>query len=469
MKTQAFFLLWCMTCLSGLAQSYRITFTGTGDANRIDWIKATNLRSNESITIRGTETLRIDEYIQHEVSGMKSAGIDNETPSLETRPGLLYPNPFQGNTSLLVNVASSQRVCVAVRNLSGQLVAQTAADVQAGGNEFSISVAQAGIYLISTTTDQGTRGIKAICSNPSGSDNTVTFRGASGLTDQDVFGSGIKADKVKKTLKMMKGDIILYECKSGNLTTLLAESPKASKNLDIEFVKCADPDGKNYPVTRIGSQTWMAANLAYLPKVDLPVEGSISKPDYYVYGFKENNVRKAKATVNYNEYGVLYNWEAARTSCPDGWRLPTDAEWRILEKSLGMSTEETRQEGWRHSGDVGCRLKEAGTDHWRTASQDMGNLTAFNARPGGYAPVAASGLDGGKSGFATDGTDLVGYARLRLCSFFWSSSELDAVSAWNRRLGCTENGVERRPGIKSFGYSVRCVRDVLVDDVVIDH
>lgn len=452
MKTLAFFLLLSMSCYSGFAQVYRITFTGKGDAGQIDRIKATNLNSNESMTIWGFETLYL-EVVQENLMGVASA-----------RPGdtggQIYPNPFQGNATLLVSVTKPQLVSVAVRNLSGQVVSQTANYVEAGGNEFSISVPKAGLYFITATTDEGTSAYKAVCTDPAVMHKAVTFKGASAPIGQDVSGAALKAGGIPKTLVIKKGDVILYQCMSGDMITLMAESPDDSKNLEVEFAKCTDAGGKNYPVITIGNQTWMAGNLAWLPGVGPSSEGSIASPKYYVYGFGGYDIRKAKESENYQTYGVLYNWEAARTACPEGWRLPTDGDWVTMENYLGMKSGEAGKCGWRHSGEVGCQLKEPGKAHWNQAIPVSEKLSGFFALPAGYAPAKPENITGTKSALETDDTYRIGFARMGLCTFFWSSSEYDSQSAWNRRLGCMENGVERQAVIKSYGYSVRCIRGV---------
>jgi uncharacterized protein (TIGR02145 family) len=88
----------------------------------------------------------------------------------------------------------------------------------------------------------------------------------------------------------------------------------------------------------------MAENLKYLPSVVGPGTGSNSEAYCYVYGYDGTSISAAKATENYATYGVLYNWTAAMNGaessdanpsgvqgiCPDGWHLPSDAEWKQL-------------------------------------------------------------------------------------------------------------------------------------------
>ncbi len=97
-----------------------------------------------------------------------------------------------------------------------------------------------------------------------------------------------------------------------------------------------DPrDGKSYKVVKIGTQYWTAENMGYLPVVHSPavgseLEGNEERPFYYVYDYDGNDTDVAKATQNYKTYGVLYDFNAAKTACPTGWRLPDKDDWNVL-------------------------------------------------------------------------------------------------------------------------------------------
>lgn len=118
-----------------------------------------------------------------------------------------------------------------------------------------------------------------------------------------------------------------------------------------------DPrDGKVYKTVKLGAQEWFAENLAWLPAVYPVNEGSnqTGKENdmfYYVYGYEGSDVTAAKATNQYKDAGVLYNFWAVLNGaayqsyadrmnvpsgiqgpCPAGWHVPSRGEWWVLQQ-----------------------------------------------------------------------------------------------------------------------------------------
>jgi uncharacterized protein (TIGR02145 family) len=190
-------------------------------------------------------------------------------------------------------------------------------------------------------------------------------------------------------------------------------------------------DGNEYNWVQIGDQVWMAENLAYLPSVNMVADGSEDAAGsyYYVYGYDGTNVAEAKATDNYATYGVLYNWTAAMNACPDGWHLPSDAEWTELTDYLGGESV------------AGGKLKETGTTHWASPNTGATNETGFTALPGGYRNSSGSFVS-------------IGYY-----GYWWSATEIGATSAWYRFMFFYSSDVSSYNYYKEVGLSVRCLRD----------
>ena len=203
-------------------------------------------------------------------------------------------------------------------------------------------------------------------------------------------------------------------------------------------------DGKVYRKVKIGNQVWMAENLAYLPAVSSPSSGSESAPFMYVYNYNGTDVHAARATANYSTYGVLYNWPAAMTACPEGWHLPGDAEWTTLSEYLINNGY-----GYEGSGDDIAKSMAAATS-WDDSSitGTPGNHPAGNNSSG--LSMLPGGMRTGSASFA--GMGLQGY---------WLSATESTTEfyIWYRRLLHTISSLNRNDYYKGNGYSVRCVKD----------
>ena len=133
------------------------------------------------------------------------------------------------------------------------------------------------------------------------------------------------------------------------------------------------------------------------------------------------------AEANCGRYGRLYTWESAQRVCQslgDGWRLPTDDEWRQLAKRYGGVIDDSADKG----------------------------RAAFTAL-----------LSGGTSGFnaVLGGNRSNGqYARLEAHGFYWTASDNDPRTAPFYNFGKEGQALNRQPqGEKQMAISVRCIRE----------
>ncbi len=202
-------------------------------------------------------------------------------------------------------------------------------------------------------------------------------------------------------------------------------------------------DNNVYKTITIGTQIWMAENLAYLPSVVGPATGSSTVPYYYVSGCDGTDVAAAKANDNYTTYGVLYNCPAAMNGaassyanpsgvqgiCPTGWHLPSEAEWTQLTDYLGGTSV------------AGGKMKEAGIAHWCTPNAGTTNSSGFTALAGGSRD--------------SNGT----FYNVIYAGYWWSSTETSTNFAWNGFLYYQYINFTSYSNFKDNGYSVRCVRD----------
>lgn len=214
------------------------------------------------------------------------------------------------------------------------------------------------------------------------------------------------------------------------------------QTLQIVYPTFTDPrDGNIYPYKRIGNQLWMIRDMAWLPSVSPVSAASRTDKIYYVLRYDGTSVTAAKATSNYQTYGVLYNGVAAKDACPAGWHTASDEEWKILEKYLGMTDLDLNinANGFRTSGNVGSKLKEAGTSHWVSPNEGATNSSGFTALPGGCR----------ENGFWSDWS----------VALYWTSTVGGEGQTWQRCLMNTNPGVLRYNENNEYGMSVRCIKE----------
>ncbi len=187
---------------------------------------------------------------------------------------------------------------------------------------------------------------------------------------------------------------------------------------------------QTYKTVVIGTQTWMAENLNYA--------ASGSK----CYGDNSGGDSQGNCV----KYGRLYNWSTAmnnsassnnvpsgvRGICPDGWHLPSDAEWDALMTAVGGSST------------AGTKLRSA--TGWNTKSGYIPGTDdyGFSALPGGY-----GGSDGN-------------FYNVGINDYWWSATEDNSYYAWSRDMYYDISDVYRSYSNMSRLFSVRCLQDLAV-------
>jgi len=210
-----------------------------------------------------------------------------------------------------------------------------------------------------------------------------------------------------------------------------------------------DIDGNVYHTVQIGNQVWTVENLrvtryndgSIIPNLADSAAWVTDTSGAYCYYNNTTNVDSIK------KFGALYNWYAIDTKklAPAGWHVSSDAEWTVLEDYLianGYNWDGTT------TGDKIAKSLAAQTD-WYTDSTDgaigndldKNNKSGFSALPGG------GRNNNGK--FRTIGTD----------AGWWTTLEEDASYAYWRYLRYDGDYIYRSINHKSFGLSVRCVKD----------
>lgn len=211
-------------------------------------------------------------------------------------------------------------------------------------------------------------------------------------------------------------------CSSDDDDTLPTVTPTASGT----FVD--ERDGYEYHWVRFGGLDWMCENSHY----DLYDDANCK---YYVPYDDTNSWYPEDKTSS--KYGFLYTLDGAKAAAPDGWRVPTDDDWKSLETVLGMSKSDADARDWR------------GTNQ-STLMQQSGEGTMLGMQLAGY---------------FTNHTIMMtsGYRFMAAYGFFWTQTKdsgKDGEYYFYRKL-CYNTGKVYRESMETTDQmlSVRFVRD----------
>jgi len=215
-----------------------------------------------------------------------------------------------------------------------------------------------------------------------------------------------------------------------------------------------DQDGNTYEYLTYGEQVWTVENaemVTYRDGTEIPQVTDATEWNNLTTGawcYYDNDSTK----------GRLYNWYAVmgihdndpntpnKEFAPEGWHVPTDAEWTTLENYLIAN-------GYNYDGTTtGNKIAKAmaSTTGWNTSTvtgavgndQSLNNSSGFNGFP-----------EGTRSYFGSFSNNEGNQA------IFWSSTEEDVYNVWDRYLSYKNSYVYRTNDNKRDGFSVRFVKD----------
>ncbi|MDR2593055.1 MAG: hypothetical protein LBC59_09705 [Chitinispirillales bacterium] len=153
-----------------------------------------------------------------------------------------------------------------------------------------------------------------------------------------------------------------------------------------------------------------------------------------------NSLCYENKSANCTKYGRLYTWEASKTACQSiGWRLPSREEWEALLTAADGEYNITS------GGIAGGKLK--------SKSGWYDNDNGGNGNGNGTDDFGFSALPGG--GVNDDGL----FYHAGYIGHWWTATESGGGYAYRWSMYYVGDYVFVDDQVKSFGLSVRCVKD----------
>jgi uncharacterized protein (TIGR02145 family) len=229
--------------------------------------------------------------------------------------------------------------------------------------------------------------------------------------------------------------------KSDSLSVLIIELKRLKIKLS-SYASLVKVDGKlvEWKTVKIGSQIWMTENL----NISTFRNGDKIFEAKTLAEWQEANDNKQPAWCYYNndpangvKYGKLYNWYAVndkRGLAPEGWRVPTDRDWEILETALG---------GYFEAGNKMMMTTGEADLHKGT------NSSGFSAIHAGYRVKAFEGINEETKFWAKKTSRDFNAVELR-----YSRTYTDGVNGTIKEIGFSHGNY-----MPIVGFSVRLIND----------
>ncbi|HNS16702.1 MAG TPA: FISUMP domain-containing protein [Bacteroidales bacterium] len=353
-----------------------------------------------------------------------------------------FPNPADFQTDIRMYLPEKGRVVVRLSDLQGRTVLSSSWQLAQGSHSFSLIPGQYSFLVLTASWNGIHRSIKIISTGHSfGNRCVLDYRGS----------SPEKAAIEKSSSQKERGKVL----ESGILDT-----PDTDKSYTFQFaqgIPCPgtptiEYQGQTYGTIQVFSQCWMRENLNI---------GSMILSDGPGQLQTDNGVIEKYCWINEpfycSLYGGLYEWDEAiqyvpgegtQGICPEGWHIPSDEEWKLLEGSADseypLGDPQWDLDGIRGT-DAGGSLKEEGYTHWENPNTGATNASGFDGLPASCREADIHGYFGMQGEYG----------------FFWTSTQYDAEYAWMHHLDYSYAGSGRGYHYKPDGNSVRCLRDVI--------
>jgi len=137
--------------------------------------------------------------------------------------------------------------------------------------------------------------------------------------------------------------------------------------------------------------------------------------------------------------------DTIRGICPNGWHIPTDADWKILESEMDslytINDSIWDTTGWR-GYNAGGNLKKTGFDRWYDPNIGAKNTRGFTALGAGIRYSETKSFD-----------------KIMDAGFFWTSTKVGDNNALFRLLSYTHSDIKRSFTNTTNAFTVRCVKN----------
>ena len=329
---------------------------------------------------------------------------------------------------------------------------------------FTVTVNPSGqVNQVADITVNSGEAVQPIIFSTSNTSGTTTYTWINAITSLGLPSSGTgnipSFTAINSSATPITGTIIVTPVFNSSLDCL---GPPISFTITVNPAagSITDQDGNSYDYLSYGNQAWTVENAEMVTYRDGSPIPQVTSNAVWIdattgaWAYYDNDPTKGKL---YNWYAVMGIHDAASLTdatlrkefAPEGWHVPSDAEWTTLENYLIAN-------GYNYDGTTtGNKIAKAMASNtgWLTTLTDDGvpgvdqilnNSSSFNAFPVGNRRYNSDFVNAGYN------------------ALFWSSTETISYPCYLRYLNGGNSNLYRNPSNflnRKNGFSVRFVRD----------
>lgn len=386
MKTRITLLFVALGLLgTATSQNISLIFSATDTSGHVqqDSTKIQNQTTGEDTTLYYPDTV----LTISNVVGIADKHYNEETFMLFQN----FPNPVKDQTTITMSISTREKISLIVTDLLGRQIISIKKVLDKGEHNFSFRPGNAQLYFFTASTHGVSQSIKVLNAN----------QGINAVCELNYQGSSDKHSQLKNTRAVQGftysfGDELLFIAYANGLQSGMSDSPETTTTYTFQFVTnipCPGTPtitygGQVYNTVQIFSQCWMKENLNVGNMLFVPeMQTDNDTIEKYCLGDMESYC---------DTYGGLYYWSemmnytqltGGQGICPEGWHIPSDLDWQILEGAVDdtyhIGDTEWGNLNWR-GNNAGGNLKQTGTSYWEPPNDGATNAYGFSTLPGGY-------------------------------------------------------------------------------------
>lgn len=235
-----------------------------------------------------------------------------------------------------------------------------------------------------------------------------------------------------------------YTSRTQDVMVVAGGVDRSITNLGIaENSKTETIDGKTYHYVTVGGKDWLSRNIAD-PSCGAPYQNCTAMDDVF---------------------GRYYSFEEAKNICPEGWELPSEADWLAVAKEMGASEDTQAYETFEG---ITASLMGDGYfndmkmwEYWPKVGA-INNNSGLSMIPVGYAILGRENDDiSDNNPFVDNRYPYANFLGTLEYAAFWTADMVEGkeMAYYRYIIADQPDMLISSADTKSFGASVRCVRN----------